>query len=46
VRDSERGTNPTQIKLEGPSDSIMKFIVEYLSDDPPIGVYRLFYSDT
>jgi len=32
VRGSESGTNPTQIKLEGPSGSIMKFVAEYLSD--------------
>jgi hypothetical protein len=46
VRGSESGTNPTQIKLEGPSNSIMKFVAEYLSNDPPIGVYRLLYSGT
>jgi hypothetical protein len=46
VRDSESGTNPTQIKLEGPSDSIMKFVAEYLRDDPPIGVYTLIYRES
>jgi hypothetical protein len=46
VRGHESGTNPIQIKLEGPSDSIMKFVAEYLGDDPPIGVYRLLYDDS
>jgi hypothetical protein len=46
VRDYESSTNPTQIKLEGPSDSVMKFVAEYLSDDPPIGVYRLIYRES
>ena len=46
MRGSESGTNPTQIKLEGPSGSIMKFVAEYLSDDVPIGVYRPLYSES
>ena len=42
---SESGSNPTHIKLEGPSDSLLKFFAEYLSEDSVEGVYQLVYPE-
>jgi hypothetical protein len=46
VAGSEFGSSPTFIKVEGSGFAVMKLVAEYLSDDPPIGVYRLLYSNT
>jgi hypothetical protein len=46
VGGSEAGSNPTHIKLEGPSDAILEFFAEYLSGDPVEGAYKLLYDDS
>jgi hypothetical protein len=45
VAGSEFGSNPTHIKVEGSGFAVVKLVAEYLSDDPPTGVYTLLYSD-
>jgi hypothetical protein len=36
--------NPIQIKIFGPGTSVLKFVEQYLREDPEGGVYTLLYS--
>jgi hypothetical protein len=35
--------NPIHIKIFGPGTSVLKFVEQYLSEDPEDGVYTLLY---
>ena len=46
VSASAGGGNPTHIKLEGPASGVLKFVDEFLSDDPAGAVYTLLSRDS
>ena len=40
----QSGETPIQIKIFGPGTSVLRFVEQYLSEDPEGGVYTLLYS--